>query len=85
MAVESDANGDFSYGWLTTLIQTLKLGLESFMRMRWQFQCSSASCSRFTGLRCEHGSATVCRVFCIAGNFQQWGDLTYNIVDVGVF
>ncbi|THD45242.1 hypothetical protein ERD95_17560 [Enterobacteriaceae bacterium ML5] len=27
VAVESDANGDFSYGWLTTLIQTLKLGL----------------------------------------------------------
>lgn len=25
--VSSDANGDFSYGWLTTLIQTLKLGL----------------------------------------------------------
>lgn len=23
--VESDENGDFSYGWLTTLIQTLKL------------------------------------------------------------
>jgi len=27
VAVESDASGDFSYGWLTTLIQTLKLGL----------------------------------------------------------
>lgn len=27
VAVESDADGDFSYGWLTTLIQTLKLGL----------------------------------------------------------
>jgi len=27
VAVESDANGDFSYGWLTTLIQTLKLNL----------------------------------------------------------
>lgn len=27
IAVESDANGDFSYGWLTTLIQTLKLNL----------------------------------------------------------
>ena len=27
VAVESDANGDFSCGWLTTLIQTLKLGL----------------------------------------------------------
>ena len=27
VAVESDTNGDFSYGWLTTLIQTLKLGL----------------------------------------------------------
>jgi hypothetical protein len=25
--VEADENGDFSYGWLTTLIQTLKLGL----------------------------------------------------------
>lgn len=25
--VSSDENGDFSYGWLTTLIQTLKLGL----------------------------------------------------------
>lgn len=25
--VEQDANGDFSYGWLTTLIQTLKLSL----------------------------------------------------------
>jgi hypothetical protein len=25
--VTSDASGDFSYGWLTTLIQTLKLGL----------------------------------------------------------
>ena len=25
--VEEDADGDFSYGWLTTLIQTLKLGL----------------------------------------------------------
>lgn len=25
--VEQDDNGDFSYGWLTTLIQTLKLGL----------------------------------------------------------
>ncbi|UIV45752.1 hypothetical protein H6S10_13770 [Escherichia coli] len=29
VAVESDASGDFSYGWLTTLIQTLKLGLGS--------------------------------------------------------
>ncbi|ECN8820291.1 hypothetical protein ABO56_03045 [Salmonella enterica subsp. enterica serovar Newport] len=27
VCVESDENGDFSYGWLTTLIQTLKLGL----------------------------------------------------------
>ncbi|HHL2710438.1 TPA: hypothetical protein ACQ39K_001957 [Yersinia enterocolitica] len=27
VVVESDQNGDFSYGWLTTLIQTLKLGL----------------------------------------------------------
>lgn len=27
VAVESDARGDFSYGWITTLIQTLKLGL----------------------------------------------------------
>lgn len=27
VAVESDTSGDFSYGWLTTLIQTLKLGL----------------------------------------------------------
>ncbi|MGQ3662125.1 hypothetical protein [Citrobacter braakii] len=27
VSVESDAGGDFSYGWLTTLIQTLKLGL----------------------------------------------------------
>jgi hypothetical protein len=27
VVVESDADGDFSYGWLTTLIQTLKLGL----------------------------------------------------------
>ncbi|NBJ34704.1 hypothetical protein GE191_13540 [Serratia fonticola] len=27
VAVESDASGDFSYGWITTLIQTLKLGL----------------------------------------------------------
>lgn len=27
VAVESDESGDFSYGWLTTLIQTLKLGL----------------------------------------------------------
>ena len=27
IAVESDASGDFSYGWLTTLIQTLKLNL----------------------------------------------------------
>lgn len=27
VAVESDSTGDFSYGWLTTLIQTLKLGL----------------------------------------------------------
>ncbi|ECG8259008.1 hypothetical protein FO131_19540 [Salmonella bongori] len=27
VAVESDASGDFSYGWVTTLIQTLKLGL----------------------------------------------------------
>lgn len=27
VAVESDADGDFSYGWLTTLIQTLKLSL----------------------------------------------------------
>lgn len=27
VAVESDENGDFSYGWITTLIQTLKLGL----------------------------------------------------------
>lgn len=27
VAVESDENGDFSYGWLTTLIQTLKLNL----------------------------------------------------------
>lgn len=27
VVVESDENGDFSYGWLTTLIQTLKLGL----------------------------------------------------------
>jgi hypothetical protein len=25
--VSSDENGDFSHGWLTTLIQTLKLGL----------------------------------------------------------
>ncbi|TGC25821.1 hypothetical protein [Escherichia sp. E1130] len=25
--VEPDSNGDFSYGWLTTLIQTLKLSL----------------------------------------------------------
>ncbi|MDS1913343.1 MULTISPECIES: hypothetical protein [Enterobacter] len=25
--VEQDDSGDFSYGWLTTLIQTLKLGL----------------------------------------------------------
>lgn len=27
VSVEADADGDFSYGWLTTLIQTLKLGL----------------------------------------------------------
>lgn len=27
VVVESDEDGDFSYGWLTTLIQTLKLGL----------------------------------------------------------
>jgi hypothetical protein len=27
VAVESDESGDFSYGWLTTLIQTLKLNL----------------------------------------------------------
>ncbi|EHZ7709407.1 hypothetical protein K6Q07_004118 [Salmonella enterica] len=27
VAVETDANGDSSYVWLTTLIQTLKLGL----------------------------------------------------------
>ncbi|EBY6525638.1 hypothetical protein D5P15_17700 [Salmonella enterica subsp. enterica serovar Livingstone] len=27
VAVELDASGDFSYGWVTTLIQTLKLGL----------------------------------------------------------
>lgn len=27
MVVETDANGDSSYVWLTTLIQTLKLGL----------------------------------------------------------
>ncbi|MDW9203687.1 hypothetical protein SE956_01415 [Escherichia coli] len=49
VAVESDANGDFSYGWLTTLIQTLKLGLGSrrFTRIT-VFLHSSASCSRFT-------------------------------------
>lgn len=27
VVVEQDDDGDFSYGWLTTLIQTLKLGL----------------------------------------------------------
>lgn len=27
VAVESDDSGDFSYGWITTLIQTLKLNL----------------------------------------------------------
>lgn len=27
VAVESDDSGDFTYGWITTLIQTLKLGL----------------------------------------------------------
>lgn len=27
VVVEQDESGDFSYGWLTTLIQTLKLGL----------------------------------------------------------
>lgn len=27
VVVESDENGDFSYGWITTLIQTLKLSL----------------------------------------------------------
>ncbi|HEY4437695.1 MAG TPA: hypothetical protein VGN40_16215 [Lelliottia sp.] len=27
VAVEQDDSGDFSYGWLTTLIQTLKLSL----------------------------------------------------------
>lgn len=27
VVVESDADGDFSYGWLTNIIQTLKLGL----------------------------------------------------------
>lgn len=27
VAVESDESGDFTYGWITTLIQALKLGL----------------------------------------------------------
>lgn len=27
VAVESDSSGDFTYGWITTLIQTLKLSL----------------------------------------------------------
>lgn len=27
VAVESDETGDFTYGWITTLIQTLKLNL----------------------------------------------------------
>jgi hypothetical protein len=27
VAVESDESGDFTYGWITTLIQTLKLNL----------------------------------------------------------
>ncbi|WP_337049950.1 hypothetical protein [Serratia fonticola] len=27
IAVEADEYGDFTYGWITTLIQTLKLGL----------------------------------------------------------
>ncbi|VFS51407.1 hypothetical protein [Budvicia aquatica] len=27
MSIESDSAGDFTYGWITTLIQTLKLGL----------------------------------------------------------
>ncbi|HII2979645.1 TPA: hypothetical protein ACY2HE_000873 [Yersinia enterocolitica] len=49
VVVESDVNGDFSYGWLTTLIQTLKLGLgESRFTPITVFLRNSALSSRFT-------------------------------------